>query len=777
MTRISKHLWLRIVGISFLCWSVSGTWALPQGAPAEGAKKPAAKPARTPATKPRADAEEAKKTGDKPVETAPAPPPETDPLILAILEVKPTTPEQRVLDIRTLLNLNRFDLAKTYLEELAAALPPPDELARLQARFGSVLFMQMSSQPELQPAGQQVGEAVMQAADTRVRDTARLTALIAELGNADAGARRTAANQLVQAGPVAIPVLLQAAGTAEATAVQPLIAQILVAIGESCVEPLTLALEAGSASVQAVAANVLGDIGSRRAAPYLVAAALSEAVDPTAREAASRAAEKILGALPAREAAEQMLQRQLRTFEAAARPALDGEPTDATIWTWDAAQQLPVERILPAADAAFLQAARIAHLLHQLDPQQPAHQTLDLVMSLEAAKREQGYDRPVVAATVPALTAAAQAGSPALEEALTLALRKKLYGAAAATVDALAETGDGSLVKSSDGQPRLLVQSLLSPHRRVQFAAARAILKLAPADTYAGSSHLPEILGYLMASAGRQRVLIGERRTEVARTMAGYFDELGFDADTESQGRALVLRALDNPDYVFALVGAAIDRPAYRELVQILRNDPRTADLPIGILSGDAHVSAAAGWDPADQLTVAFPPPQNRDDVVADTQRMLKLAGRRLLSAEERLREAQFALDAVASLSSEPAKFGFYDLRRLERRVQSALDVPSLVAPALQVLGRFGTPNAQQALIDYANGQDRPVVNRQAAVEALRGAVERQGLLLTQVQLQKQYDLYNASETLDQPTQEVLAAILDVIETPARKAAETKKNQ
>ena len=579
-----------------------------------------------------------------------------------------------MLDIRTLLNLNRFDLAKTYVEELAAALPPADELTRLQARFGSALFMQLSSQPELQPAGQQVGEAVLQAANTRVRDAARLTALISELANTDTGARRSAANELVQAGPVAIPVLLQALGTPEAAAVHPLLAQILVAIGETGVEPLTLALDSGKASVQTAAANVLGEIASRRAAPYLVAAALSEAVDPAAREAAGKAAEKLLGALPAREAAEDLLQRQLRTFEATARPANDGEATDASIWTWDAAQQLPVERVIPAADAAFLQAARIAHLLHQLDPQQPAHRTLDLVMALEAAKREQGYDRPIVAATVPALTTAAQTGSQELEEALMLALRKKLYGAAAALIDALAESGDGSLVKSSEGQPRLLVQALLSPHRRVQFAAARAI-------------------------AGRQRVLIGERRTEVARTMAGYFDELGFDADTETGGRALALRAFDNPDYVFALVGAAIDRPAYRELVQILRNDPRTADLPIGILSGEANVSAAAGWDPADELTVAFPPPQNRDDVVADTQRLLKLAGRRMLSADERLREAQFALDAVANLAAEPAKFGYYDLRRLERRVQQALDVPSLATPALRVLGLFGTPNAQQLLI------------------------------------------------------------------------------
>ena len=339
--------------------------------------------------------------------------------------------------------------------------------------------------------------------------------------------------------------------------------QILAAIGESCGEPLALALEAGDARLQAVAATVLGQMMSRRSAPYLVAAALSESVDPAAREAAGRAAETILGSMPSREVAEEMLQRQLRTYEAAVRPASDEDERTATIWSWDAAQQLPVELTLPAADAGFLQAAQIARLLHQLDPEQPANRTLNLVMALEAAKREQGYDRPIVATAVPALAAATQAGPSALEEALALALRKRLYGAAAAIIDALAETGDTSLVNSSDGQPRLLVQALLSPHRRVQFAAARAILKLAPQSTYAGSSHLPEVLGYLMSSAGRQRVLIGERRMEVARTMAGYFDELGFDADTESVGRTLrcglsTIRTMCSPWSAQPLIGPPI---------------------------------------------------------------------------------------------------------------------------------------------------------------------------------------------------------------------------
>ena len=162
------------------------------------------------------------------------------------------------------------------------------------------------------------------------------------------------------------------------------------------------------------------------------------------------------------------------------------EEGHVTLWVWDAEQQVVAERSMPAEDAAFLHAAQMVRLLARTEPEQETYRVLQLVMALEAAKRQEGYDRTLLASSVPALAEAAQAGAAVLEKGLALALRKKLHGAAAATIDALAETHDASLVQSTDGQPRLLVQALLSPHRRVQFAAARAILKLIrPAPTRA----------------------------------------------------------------------------------------------------------------------------------------------------------------------------------------------------------------------------------------------------------------------------------------------------
>ena len=94
--------------------------------------------------------------------------------MLAVLEVKPTTPEQWLQDIRALMQLSRPLLAKEYLTQFSAALPPAAELARLQARFGSAFFMELSTQEALQPEGAAVADAVMQAADARIRDAQRL---------------------------------------------------------------------------------------------------------------------------------------------------------------------------------------------------------------------------------------------------------------------------------------------------------------------------------------------------------------------------------------------------------------------------------------------------------------------------------------------------------------------------------------------------------------------------------------------------------------------------
>ena len=101
---------------------------------------------------------------------------------------------------------------------------------------------------------------------------------------------------------------------------------------------------------------------------------------------------------------------------------------------------------------------------------------------------------------------------------------------------------------------------------------------------------------------------------------------------------------------------------------------------------------------------------------------------------------------------------------------------PVVAAKAARVLGLLGTPRAQRALVEFASTQLQPLVDRKAAAEALRVAVQQRGLLLTRDQLLHQYDLYNDSEILDPDTQQVLASILDAIEAPTRSTDPSKNN-
>jgi len=96
------------------------------------------------------------------------------------------------------------------------------------------------------------------------------------------------------------------------------------------------------------------------------------------------------------------------------------------------------------------------------------------------------------------------------------------------------------------------------------------------------------------------------------------------------------------------------------------------------------------------------------------------------------------------------------------------LYTPGLGSKAAAVLGNLGSVESQQALVELASRWTQPLEARRAAVKAFRRNIEASGILLTSRQILRQYDRYNQSEKLDQPTQRILGLILDCIEAPAQ---------
>ena len=172
-----------------------------------------------------------------------------------------------------------------------------------------------------------------------------------------------------------------------------------------------------------------------------------------------------------------------------------------------------------------------------------------------------------------------------------------------------------------------------------------------------------------------------------------------------------------------------------------------------------------------DPLTIAFSQPIDAAAARWQLGQLTALTPREFVGFSERQDLAVRALDCLAKLATDheymvPAG-KLYDMRRVEDAVLAGLLVPRLSGHAVAVLANLGTPASQRALVDVASRSVNPLPIRQAAGRAFASNVRRFGLLLDRAAIRLQYTRYNQSVSQDRATQQVLASILDTIESRA----------
>jgi hypothetical protein len=238
---------------------------------------------------------------------------------------------------------------------------------------------------------------------------------------------------------------------------------------------------------------------------------------------------------------------------------------------------------------------------------------------------------------------------------------------------------------------------------------------------------------------------------------------MGYEAESVATGVQAMQLANRNSDYEFALISDGIERPGVRDLVQQLRHNPRSANLPIAILTREENKDRIELFVEDDPLTISLPPQYEVAGMTYLIGRLRERAGENYVEAEERLQQAFTALGYLAMLAEKPEIYGHYDLISLQPAVERALGTPPLAERAVRVLGLLATPSAQRILIDLASQPNRLTAEREAAAAAFDVAVRRRGILLTRSEILTQFRLYNATSTRDQETQRVLGAVLDTI--------------
>ncbi len=709
-------------------------------------------------------------------EVAPAPAParqpgEGEPALTApldnttriIVNSNPRTPEEIVRVIGLLLNLDRDDLARPFLDQVAAMELSNEQLFQLYRDAGPDELFRIGVRPGLQPGGRELGRRVVDGAEAWANDEQRIATLVTQVTNDDLYERSQALDNLKLLGDIGAAALVETLVKEEFKPHWSRIREAIARFGSDAEGPLLAAWRSNSLKLQVEALYLLRNVATPDSLETLMAPLLSSASTSLQREVAKRSLEQLSGgAAPARKDIESRLYRSAREY-LMDEVVLDRDANDLVKWwRWDPKSRRMVPSWLTSRTVARIRGFRRAKDLIELDPTRDDYQRLYWLARMESAKLTAGMQEPMPEVVVNTL-----AGTMEPQLALQIlddALQMERVPAAIAACEVLGKLADKSFVDSQNGAASPLVRALDFGSVRLLQAATDAIHKIDPDKPFAGSSNYLDSLVFLSRSTGVPTALVGHVNPERARTLAALVGRSGFYASGVSTSRELFERAGQDPDLQLLVITDKLNRPNFSELVQAFRASSRTRRVPILLLVEPHNLGRAERL--AARFANVLASPMITDDLVIARQidNLRKSAAYTDATQAERNRNAVQALSYLGQYARQADRYPFFDLTGHQDLLMRSLGTPAAAAETCRLLGEIGTPAAQLRLVNTASNIQMPASLRRVAAEAFAHAVRTHGLLLKTDDIQIQYDRYNASADEPPETQQILGYLLDAIE-------------
>ena len=341
-----------------------------------------------------------------------------------------------------------------------------------------------------------------------------------------------------------------------------------------------------------------------------------------------------------------------------------------------------------------------------------------------------------------------------------------------------------------------LLRALVVPDATLQFEAARTLALAGGNPPYRGSSRVVEILLQAATSTGEEIAVVAHPDAVVREELATNLSRFGYRIEKVASGRDAILAARASVDTVLVVIAARTVRPTALETVQFIQRQA-TGDVPPVLVVVDPLDDDARGKfltqlllkfsdldcvGITDRLDSLFMP---RIDLVTGKpigpprfpDRLAQVAGPQAVApAARQARAAQRRTRAAQSLAllADMGRRG-WDVAAAETTARMALmqspqpgSPTDLFGPAASLLGTIGSSRAQQTLLGETERDELPAESRKQALAGFAESVNRYGVLLECGPLQAAYARYN--QTAASTDRAFAGAVLDVIETPSRKA-------
>ncbi|MDG2015294.1 MAG: hypothetical protein P8J33_17440, partial [Pirellulaceae bacterium] len=509
---------------------------------------------------------------------------------------------------------------------------------------------------------------------------------------------------------------------------------------------------------------LLRNIDTSDAVESLTGAMLSNTSTDLQRDVASQSLRRLLGRVPDADESIQRLSQSTQQY-LLDQVAISQDPDDMVKWwSWQDEQRKFVSSWLTAQTVARIRSFQRAETLVGLDPDNRDYQILYWLARLETVKLSGGQNKPLLQKILKPLV---DALDPQLaRDVLHEAIRTQRFNAAIASCEILGAMGDPNLLSTgTGGVPSPLIEALNSGSVRLTAAAAAAIGKIDPIQSFPGSSDYLSALVYLSRSSGSRSAIVGHADLEIAQSLAALTSRQGFTARAATTSRDIFAQAQSDPDLSLIILSDKVFRPSFSELVQALRSNSRTSHIPILLMVEPENLGRA------DRLAVRYdgilvsPMVMNERVIARQVDNLLSGIKYDDANQAERGENAVKALNQLDRYASQPEKYPFYDVLSYQDELLGGLASPSRAAGTCRVLGEMGTPDAQRRLLQFASNLQLPLELRQEAADAFAVAVQKRGVMLSRQQIMAQYERYNASADDTAESRALLSTLLDVLES------------
>ena len=657
---------------------------------------------------------------------------------------EPKTPLEAWEAASYLIRIGHPDQAAPYLKKFLDAKPDDATLLEVRDTYGVGSILSLSDYPETRPYAKAVADRLAEASTRNATDPARMERAVAGLSKSREE-QAAAVDRLREAGPYAIPALVRALSVSGLDAsVRTPLAENLGRLDRKAVPALIAALDGPDDKLVGDVARALGRIGDARAIPALTYLAARPSPVSAARPLVFQAIRELTGKpfssqprTPAR-----VLSDEARNYHTHAYK-FPGDPI--VLWLWDPSTSVPAPMSVPVRDAEGLLGLRAAKEALEIDPTDVEAKVNQLSLGLD-------HDP---AAWKPA---ALEAGPDVMGRVV-----KRAIADGRSDLATLATSILGQISKREDltrlDRPSALIDALHAPDRRVQFAAAEALVKLDPKGRFLGSSRVVPVLARFVAGLPNPRALVIDGNAERASMVSGYLRGLGYNTLVAASGARGFAEAADSADIELIALDPNFINDSWRlaDLLGNLKADARTAGIPVflvGPLDLQNQLASSLESFPNTRFLVT---PSETSLLKIQLDRGFASLGVRPMAPDERADYAKRAASLLAQVAGRPRNPFEADLPAAEPALALALNGTTAPAEAAQALGDIPGTDAQRSLADVAIDPSKEAPIRVTSARQLARNVRRFGPKLAPAQERRLVD--ELAQEADPTLREALAAV------------------